>query len=319
MASTPIPTTTPARTPGEQAANEWTVDTDGVLVATAGHLHPGGLHTDLWATRDGTKVPLFTSTANYFEPAGAVSWDVAMTATPPSWAVAVHKGDQLSISATYDSARASWYESMGIMVVWMADATPATPAGADPFTTDVAVAGMLTHGHLPENDNHGGQPSGDKYQDLTSAPSEPVNGAIPIVDWVYSQGDMALAKAVPTVKAGQTITFTNQDAPLGNGIWHTITACKAPCDLSHGHRLSRGRRGHPVRLGRARRRRPTDGRADRLDHPCRSARRDLHLLLPDPPADAWRVPGRQQRERLTSDDASRGTVPTATTTGSSWR
>jgi len=179
-------------------------------------------------------VPLFTSTAHYYEPAGAVSWDVAMTATPPSWAVAVHKGDQLSISATYDSARASWYESMGIMVVWMADATPATPTGADPFTTDVAVAGMLTHGHLPENDNHGGQPSGDKYQDLTSAPSEPVNGAIPIVDWVYAQGDMALAKAVPTVKAGQTITFTNQDAPLGNGVWHTITACKAPCDLSTG-------------------------------------------------------------------------------------
>ena len=32
------------------------------------------------------------------------------------------------------------------------------PAGraADPFTVDVDVEGAVTHGHLPENDNHGG-------------------------------------------------------------------------------------------------------------------------------------------------------------------
>ncbi len=33
--------------------NEWTVDRDGVLVSTAGHLHPGGLYTDLWVRRRG--------------------------------------------------------------------------------------------------------------------------------------------------------------------------------------------------------------------------------------------------------------------------
>lgn len=32
--------------------NQWTVDQDGTLVGTAGHLHPGGLHTDLYLTRD---------------------------------------------------------------------------------------------------------------------------------------------------------------------------------------------------------------------------------------------------------------------------
>ena len=103
--------------------NEWTVDHDGVLVATAGHLHPGGLHTDLWVERAGhrpsderaarrTKAAkrrcrrgqpsvrgdtahLFRSDAEYFEPAGAVSWDVAMTATRPDWKVKLRKGDVL--------------------------------------------------------------------------------------------------------------------------------------------------------------------------------------------------------------------------------
>ncbi|CAB4996826.1 unannotated protein [freshwater metagenome] len=40
---------------------------------------------------------------------------------------------------------------------------------------------------------------------------------------------------MPTVKQGQSITFDNSiDAPLANGIWHTITACKAPCNRSTG-------------------------------------------------------------------------------------
>jgi len=36
------------------------------------------------------------------------------------------------------------------------------------------------------------------------------------------------------VTAGQSITFTNNDAPKDNGIWHSITACKAPCNKETG-------------------------------------------------------------------------------------
>ena len=32
---------------GGPTLNAWTVDRDGVLIATVGHLHPGGMHTDL--------------------------------------------------------------------------------------------------------------------------------------------------------------------------------------------------------------------------------------------------------------------------------
>ena len=210
--------------------NQWVADADGTLIATAGHLHPGGLHTDLYVHRDGVTAHAFRSEAMYYEPAGAVSWDVSMTATLPDWRVAVKKGDTLSTTATYDSGLASWYESMGIMVVWMGE-----PGGAadDPFSTDVATPGMLTHGHLAENDNHGGDPD-PRYLDLTALPSAPASAVIPIQDWVYTEGDMNYSESVPTVKAGQTITYDNLDANIGRGQWHTITACAAPCNLSTG-------------------------------------------------------------------------------------
>ena len=97
-------------------AHEYVARRDMTLLNTAGHLHPGGLRTDLKVTRGGRTKELFRSEAKYFEPAGAVSWDVSMTHTKPSWRVAVKAGDRLNVSATYDTRKASWYESMGIMV-----------------------------------------------------------------------------------------------------------------------------------------------------------------------------------------------------------
>ena len=84
---------------------------------TFGHLHPGGLYDTFSVTRGDSTEKIFTSKAKYYEPAGAVSWDVSMTATPDDWDVAVKAGDTLSMTTTYDSKRASWYESMGLGVV----------------------------------------------------------------------------------------------------------------------------------------------------------------------------------------------------------
>ena len=163
--------------------NRRTLSRDGVLISTAGHVHTGGLYTDLSLSRPGAKyagpkcntkrrtaarracwekaprvkgnhVHLFRSHAKYFEPAGPVSWDVAMKGTPPDWMVQVKKGDTLEIQATYETKIASWYESMGIMVVfWVPDAEN----GRDPFKTKVDYPGKVTHGHLPENNVHGGR------------------------------------------------------------------------------------------------------------------------------------------------------------------
>lgn len=227
-----------------RARNVWTVDEDQTIVATAGHLHPGGLHNDLYVTRAGATTPkanrkqgakdtarVWRSDAVYYEPAGAVSWDVSMTATPLDYRVSLKKGDVLSTTVTYDTKDASWYESMGIMVVWTAPTK-----GIDPFKAKVPTKAVLTHGHLAENDNHGGGPAGKAYINALKVPSspEPVSNIL-IEDFVYARGDMSLADNIPTVAAGQSITFDNAlDAPKDNGIWHTITACKAPCNRSTG-------------------------------------------------------------------------------------
>jgi plastocyanin len=239
--------------------NEWVVDRAGVLVSTAGHLHPGGLWTDLWVRRKGATIRrpacssrhsgnarrrclrsaprgrgnnarLFRSKAKYFDPAGAVSWDVAMTATRSDWAVRVRKGDVLWTSATYDTKRAAWWESMGIMLVFMAESGP----GKDPFKRRVNFPGRPTHGHLPENDNHGGDPS--QLPDPRKLPDGAAPaGAIDILDFKYTLGDLSLAGTggrPPVVQPGQSLRFRNGDDT--RRIYHSLTSCKAPCNRSTG-------------------------------------------------------------------------------------
>ena len=240
--------------------NEWVVDRPGVLVTTAGHLHPGGLYTDLWVRRAGARIKaarcgtrasaagrrrcrrnapvgrgsrahLFRSKAKYYEPAGAVSWDVAMTGTPANWRVKLRRGDVLSTSATYDSKRAAWWESMGIMVAYMADDGP----GRDPFKRRVAFEGRPTHGHLAENDNHGGRPTG--IPDARILPDGAVNpGNVDIVDFKYQLGDLSLGAPQglpPVIGPGQTLTFSNA-ADDAKDAYHSITSCAPPCNRSTG-------------------------------------------------------------------------------------
>jgi plastocyanin len=211
--------------------NQWVVDKPGVLVATAGHLHPGGLYTDLKVRRRGKTAELFRSRAKYFEPAGAVSWDVAMTGTPRNWKVKLRRGDVLSTSATYDTRRASWWESMGIMVAWMADGGP----GKNPFKTKVARPGRPTHGHLRENRNHGGKPG--VLPDARTLPDGADNpGFVDLVDFKYQLGDLSLggqAGNPPVIHAGQALTFRDA-GDNARGVYHSITSCKAPCNRTTG-------------------------------------------------------------------------------------
>ena len=120
---------------GGAPKNVWTVDRDGVLISTAGHVHTGGLYTDLSLSRSGAKyagpkcntkhgaaarracwdkaprvkgdtVHLFRSHAKYYEPAGPVSWDMSMKGTRRIGWSQVHKGDKLSTSGDLrDEAR----------------------------------------------------------------------------------------------------------------------------------------------------------------------------------------------------------------------
>jgi plastocyanin len=204
---------------------------DMTLISTGGHLHPGGLSTDLEQSRGKLRRKIFKSEAKYWEPAGAVSWDAAMTVTPSDWRVKLVKGDELHLSATYNTRYASWYESMGINMTWYVDGV--TTDAKDPFVQPIDLHGDVTHGHLPENDNHGGG------QAVLPDPRRLLAGSltddVTIKDFVYGRGDLSGAGRAgrpPTVRAGQSLTFRNDDSD--DTIWHTITACKAPCNRNTG-------------------------------------------------------------------------------------
>ena len=217
---------------GGEKKNEWVVDRPGVLVAAAGHLHPGGLHTDLTVRRRGRTAPLFRSVARYFEPAGAVSWDVAMTATPKNWRVRLRRGDVLSTSATYDTRRASWWESMGITVAWMANGG----TGKNPFKTKVNVPGPVTHKHLAENNNHGGAPDASLPDPRTLPDGADDPGFVDLVNFRYQLGDLRLGGSAgnpPVIRPGQSLTFRDAGDNV-KGIYHSITSCKAPCNRTTG-------------------------------------------------------------------------------------
>jgi hypothetical protein len=241
--------------------NTFTVDHPGTLVGTAGHLHPGGLYDELDLLRGGAtpsggaisgsvanSVRLFRSNAHYFDPRGPISWDLAMTATAPDWRPRVNAGDTLRVSTTYETKRASWYEAMGIMVVWEAWDDQ---SGTDPFSHATDQAGHVTHGHLAENRHHGGTnniaPNLSKFRSCRTH-------KVIIGGFHFTPGDFTSTGAdrcTPTITKGQSLTFVNNDAfpaptaldftnilkPDPNylkSVFHSVTACQFPCGLDTG-------------------------------------------------------------------------------------
>ncbi|MBV9212045.1 MAG: hypothetical protein JOZ25_00155, partial [Actinobacteria bacterium] len=171
--------------------NVWTAPRDGTLIATAGHLHPGGLWDDMYLERGNGRgrnsVHIFRSKANYYDPHGPISWDLSMTGTRPSWRVPVRKGQRLRVTTTYDTKRASWYESMGIMVAYMADGLK----GPDPFRHHPSAHGTVTHGPLPENSHFGGEDTG--AADPRSLPNgQTIDNRVGIEAFEYTPGGQGL-------------------------------------------------------------------------------------------------------------------------------
>jgi hypothetical protein len=128
----------------------------------------------------------------------------------------------------------------------------ADPAARDPFEDAAAVramyerGGVLTHRRLPENiDSHAREdlelPDPRRLRSRGAAPA----GGIDINSFLYGSGGYSAVSDFPrsvmrppVVRPGGTFTFTNQDAlfaqPQDQQAWHTITACRAPCNKGSG-------------------------------------------------------------------------------------
>jgi plastocyanin len=249
---------------GGSIQNEYTMPFDGTVVSAVGHLHPGGLRDDIDVVRKGATLPagsacrrvatdalgarttrrcvraqagtvgdsvrVFRSQAKYYDPAGPVSWDVSLTASRPDWRVLLRRGDTVRITATYEDRKSSWYENMGIVLLFVA---PGDKTGLDPFAKPVDWRGVLTHGHLRENDNHGGKKA--VLPDARKAADGPVTAEVKINGFQFQPGDLGLLfddPTVPVVPQGQSLSFVNQDDPAVE--WHSITTCRAPCNRQTG-------------------------------------------------------------------------------------
>lgn len=251
--------------PGNGKGYDWRIPEQfaGTLVGAGGHVHPGGLRDEVSIVRtiggEERVRRIFTSEAVYYDPGGPVSWDVSMTVTPKDWRVKVRPGDRIRLNAVYDAEHGSWYEGMGIVMAWVA---PGEESGVDPFQkvrrkvkvkrrkararrgrrrarrpryryveryVPIETRGQVTHGHLAENDNHGGT----RVRPLP-AREGPLVSEIGIANFAYYPGDLSRAgdEGIPRVKADRTLRFSNADSSAG--IWHTVTTCRQPCTGTTG-------------------------------------------------------------------------------------
>jgi hypothetical protein len=204
-----------------------------------------------WVTKPHEKTRIYTGDAVYWDRKDTskgggppTSWDFSMKVTGlPTWGVHVRPGDIIRNNAIYDTTIQSTYENMGIVVSLFVpndeNGNPQAP-GVDPFTTPLDSSdgcksggleakkkklcdkGMVTHGHLAENDNFGGAQGKWDFR------SGPQTNEVGIADFIYAPGDLSMISmtGVPTVKLGSDLRFTNFDGPV---IYHTVTSCKFPC------------------------------------------------------------------------------------------
>jgi plastocyanin len=192
------------------------------------------------------------------------SWDFSMTATgaPLGLKVKIRPGDVIRLNAVYDTQHTSWYENMGIVMAFVAPKDPHGPPGVDVFDDHVkldarvpsnavpvpgwafqpschasltgsnkvlCLRGQITHGHLPEASNFGGCNTPQSCVPLTKKVGSLVS-RITIQNFTYGVADLGVVgqMGIPAVKVDKPVTFYNADSAAD--IYHTVTACKAPCD-----------------------------------------------------------------------------------------
>jgi plastocyanin len=105
----------------------------------------------------------------------------------------------------------------------------------DAISGQIPTDGVLTHGHLAENRNHGG--AATNLPDPRVLPSVAPLNPIGIDTYEYQQGDLdgvGRAAYPPRVVQGQSLTYLNRDSDQVQNVFHTLTACKAPCNRSTG-------------------------------------------------------------------------------------
>ena len=238
----------------------------------------------------GNKAHLFRSVAKYFEPAGAVSWDVAMTGTRPDWRVKLRKGDVLSVNATYDTRRGAWWESMGIMVTYMADDGP----GVNPFKK--RVENRVPDPWAPAGKQEPRRRADGPARSAPAAgrPREPRH--VDLLNFRYQLGDLSLgeptAQPPPVIRPGQSLTFRDAGGTTRRGSTTRSPPASRPASAATGIAYPIADCNVQFESGTLGQREPTgDSARSEWATPLQPLARHLHVLLPYPPVYARGLPG----------------------------
>ena len=289
-----------------------------MLVGSGGHLHPGGLlrrplpdprrrqsaapDSAAATSVEGDTAHLFRSDANYWEPAGAVSWDVAMTVTAPRLAGrTVKKGDVLSIQTTYDMSRG--------LVVRVDGHHERLDGRRRRRQRSVRGQGRRPGSGHPRPPARERQPR--RHRRASSAPTRspcrpsPRTATVNIFDFVYCAGRHGEHQTVPTVKAGPDAHVhqqRRQDAATACGTRSPrarLRATARPGSPTHWPTPTSSFDSGELGTGGP----PT---ADRVTWSTPTDLPDghLHLLLPHPPVHA------RARSRSRPDRGQRGSIST---------
>ena len=186
------------------------------------------------------RTTIFRSEAKYYEPAGAVSWDASMTFTKPGWRVAIRKGD--------DAERLGDVRHLaGVVVRGHGDHRPAlVHDDADRRRARPVRAGrrLARRGHArpPARER---QPRRDRPRALADARRLPAGAA----DRLGRHQGVRLRARRPLEQRRQAAPADDpprrhadvpqprlaaRAATRRRAIYHTITACKAPCNKATG-------------------------------------------------------------------------------------
>ena len=164
---------------------------------------------------------LFRSRANYFEPAGAVSWDVSMSATGPNWKVAIKKGDVLSITRDLRHDARLLVRGDGHHGRRHHERRPTAASTRSP--TDVDQTDYLTHGRLPENVDIGVRRPNPGLSNPLRLRRGPLRDRIVIKNFAFQQGDLTLARqarAAADRAAGQAAHVRQPGRPADDPLPH---------------------------------------------------------------------------------------------------
>lgn len=102
-------------------------------------------------------------------------------------------------------------------------------ARCTPDATTLCARGQATHARIPTSGDHWRCSLNGCPNIFKSAPDGPELSEIHIGGFSYGAADIAVVPitGVPTVKLGNSVTFTNLDT--ADYMWHTITRCANPC------------------------------------------------------------------------------------------